>query len=139
MPEPEKEAADKIAELIEKEKAALIDSFLQMQLLELSPGYARVTIKPNPEYLNGVGMVFGGIIMSVADRAFAYACNSITYPSVASQFNMHFIAAPGVSDEIIAECRVLHGGRRVGVCEMTVTNQDGKLIAKGTATSIPVG
>ena len=44
-----------------------------------------------------------------------------------------------VDDELISECRVVTSGRRVGVSEITVTNQDGKLIAKATGTTIPVG
>jgi len=38
------------------------------------------------------GIIFGGIIMAVADQIFAYASNFITYPSIASQFNIHFAA-----------------------------------------------
>ncbi|HIE17155.1 MAG TPA: PaaI family thioesterase [Dehalococcoidia bacterium] len=109
-----------------------------MRLLELSQGYARVAAKLRPEYLNFNGMVFGGIIMSLADQAFAYATNSVITPNVASQFNIHFIAGATSGDELIAECRVVRTGRRVCISEMTVTNQDGKLIAKATGTTIPL-
>ena len=77
--------------------------------------------------------------MAVADQAFAYASNSASYPSLASQFNIYFIAGTDVNDELTAECRVLKSGRRVGISEIAVTNQDGKLIAKATGTTIPVG
>jgi acyl-coenzyme A thioesterase PaaI-like protein len=43
-----------------------------------------------------------------------------------------------VNDELTADCRVLKSGRRVGISEMVVTNQDGKLIATATGTTIPV-
>ena len=131
-------ASDNVAELRAREEKEPIATFLKMQLLELSPGYARVAMKLIPEYQNFNGMVFGGIVMAVADQAFAYASNSIAYPSIASQFNIHFIAAAGVGDELTAECRVVKSGRRVGISEMTVTNQEGKLIAKATGTTIPV-
>ena len=91
-----------------------------------------------PEYQNFNGLVFGGIVMAVADQAFAYASNSLAHPSIASQFNIHFIAGAEVDDELTAECRVVRSGRRVGISEMTVTNQVGKLIAKATGTTIPV-
>ena len=116
-----------------------IASFLGMKLLELTPGYARVAMKLAPEYQNFNGLTFGGMIMAVADQAFAYASNSLAYPSVASQVNIYFIAGASVGDELTAECRVLKSGRRVGISEMTVTNQDGKLIAKATGATIPVG
>ena len=130
--------AENTAELMEKGKTEPIASFLNMQLKELTPGYARVVMKLAPEYQNFNGMVFGGIIMAVADQAFAYASNSLVTPSIASQFNIHLIAGAGVNDELTAECRVVRSGRRVGISEITVTNQDGKLIAKATGTTIPV-
>lgn len=130
--------SDNVAELRTKAKEDPIASFLNMKLVELSEGYAKVVMKLRPEYIGFNGLVFGGIIMAVTDEAFGYACNSIITPNVASQFNIHFIAGPSVNDELIAECRVTKSGKRVCVSEMTVTNQDGKLIAKATGTTIPV-
>ena len=76
--------------------------------------------------------------MAVTDQAFAYASNSLALPSIASQFNIHFISGASIGDTLTAECWVVRSGRRVGVSEMKVTNQDGKLIAKATGTTIPV-
>ena len=95
-------------------------------------------MKLKPEYQNFNGLVFGGIVMSVADQAFAYATNSVVSPSIASQFNIHLIAGANPDDELTAECRVLKSGRRVGISEITVTNQEGKLIAKATGTTVVV-
>ena len=133
------EAQGSLAELKARGEKEPIASFLKMRLEELSPGYARVSMKLTSEYQNFNGLIFGGIIMAVADQAFAYALNSVAYPSIASQFNVHFIAAAKVGDELIAECRVIKSGRRVGISEMTLTNQEGKLIARATGTTIPVG
>jgi len=132
-------ASDKLAELRARAEVEPIASFLKMRLLELSPGYAKVVMKIIPEHLNFHGLIFGGIIMAVADHAFAYAANSVAFPSYASQFNIHFIAAPEVGDELTAECWVVRSGRRVVIVEMTASNQEGKLIAKASATGIPVG
>ena len=133
------EASDALAELRARAEGEPIASFLKMRLLELSPGYAKVAMKLSPEYQNFNGLVFGGIVVAVADQAFAYAVNSVAHPSIASQFNIHFIAAARVGDELIAEGRVVKSGKRVGITEMTVTNQEGKLIARATGTTIPVG
>jgi len=135
----ENSTADNLAELKAKAEAEPIASFLKMRLVEMSPGYAKIAMKLNPEYQNFNGLVFGGIVMAVADQAFAYASNSLAYPSIASQFNIHFIAGAGQDDELTAEGRVIKSGRRAGLSEMTVTNQEGKLIAKATGTTIPVG
>ena len=138
MPEPRNRASDTVVKLKAKEKEEPIASFLKMSLLELTPGYAKVKIKLTPAYQNFNGLIFGGIVMAIADQAFAYASNSLAFPSIASQFNIHFIAGADVNDELIAECRVVRSGRRVGISEMVVSNQEGKLIAKATGTTIPV-
>ena len=138
MPEQESKVSDNVAELKVSAEGEPIAAFLKMRLLELSPGYAKIAMKLRPEYQNFNGLIFGGITMAVADQAFAYALNSVASPSIASQFNIHFIAAPKIDDEPTAECRVVKSGRRVGIAEITVTNQDGKLIAKATGTTIPV-
>ena len=130
--------SDNLAELRAKEAREPIASFLGMRLLDLSPGYARVAMKLTAEHENFNGMVFGGIVMAVADQAFAYATNSLVSPSIATQFNIHLIAGASVGDELTAECRVLKSGRRIGISEMIVTKQGGKLIAKATGTTVVV-
>ena len=138
MSRQEGKASDALAELRARAEAEPIASFLKMQLLELSPGYAKVAMKVRPEHQNFNGLTFGGIVMAVTDQAFAYTVNSVDLPSIASQFNIHFIAAAKVGDELIAEGRLVKTGKRVSIAEMTVTNQAGKLIAKATGTTIPV-
>jgi acyl-CoA thioesterase len=134
----DKRSSDNVAELKAKEETEPIASFLKMRLLELTPGYAKIVMPLVPEYQNFNGLIFGGIIMAVADQAFAYASNSLAFPSIASQFNIHFVSGASVGDELTAECWVVRSGRRVGISEMTVTNQEGKTIAKATGTTIPV-
>ena len=138
MPEQENKNADNVSELVNEARNEPIASFLNMQLLELQPGYSKVRLRVLPEHQNFNGVTFGGITMAVADQAFGYAVNSVNRPNVASQFNIHFIAAVKAGDELIAEGRVVKSGRRVSIAEMTVTNQDGKLIAKATGTTIPL-
>ena len=115
-----------------------IASFLNMKLLELSAGYAKVSMKMRPEYMNFNGFIFGGIISAVADQAFAFATNSAITPNVACQFNIHFLSAVSDRDELFAECRVLKKGRRICISEIKVTNQDDKLVAMATGTTIPL-
>jgi acyl-CoA thioesterase len=141
MGQPEKEdngVAERIKELKAKEVNEPVARLLKMKLVELTPGYAKVTMKVSPEYFNFNGMVLGGIIAALADQAFDYASNSLATHSVATQFNIHFIAGAGTNDELTAECHVIKNGRRVGISEMTITNQDRKLIARATGTTIPV-
>jgi len=138
MTEKDSEVKNNISWLKAKEKEEPVASFLKMELVELSPGYARVKMKMMPEFNNFHNLTFGGIIMALSDQAFGYASNSLAYPSVASQFNTHFIASASAGDELTAECKVIKSGRRAGFSEITVTNQEGKLVAKSTGITIPV-
>lgn len=126
-----------LATLLARMEGEPIASFLKIKTLELSPGYARVSMKMQPDYINFNGVVFGSIIMAVADYAFSLAINSLRMTSLATQFNIHILSPAAIGDELTAEGRVLRSGRRVGISEMTVVNQNGKLIAKATGTTIP--
>ncbi|HSW58662.1 MAG TPA: PaaI family thioesterase [Dehalococcoidales bacterium] len=132
--QPSKQNAGMVALMSKLENEPIAD-FLKVKVLELSPGYAKVSMKMLPQYLNFNGVVFGSIIMAIADYAFALAINSLKMPSLATQFNVHLLAPAGVGDELTAEGKVLHSGRRTGVTEMQVFNQDGKLIATATGTT----
>ncbi|MEW6142819.1 MAG: PaaI family thioesterase [Chloroflexota bacterium] len=127
-----------IAELKRLTKNEPIAEFLGMKLEKLSPGYSRVSMHLKLEYLNFNGIVFGGIIMALADQAFAYASNSLVRPNIASQFNIHLLAAPKAGTKLIAEGRVLKQGKRAGVTEITITDEAGAAIAKATGTTIPI-
>ncbi len=137
MPIPENEAKV-LAELRSKVEQDPVSRFFNIKLVELATGHARVTMSMRPEYRNFNDFTFGGIIMCVADQAFACATNSMGRPSVATQFNIHFIAGPDAEDELTAECNVIRKGRRVDIAEITVTNKSGKLIAKASGTTIPL-
>jgi acyl-CoA thioesterase len=131
-------ADDNVALLKNKEPTEPIAKFLGMELEELAPGYAKISMTLKPEHLNFNGLVFGGIIMCLADQAFAYGMNSLVMPSIATNFSIQLIAGAKVGDVLTAECRPLKSGRRVGFAEMTVTDQNGKLIAKAAGTTVVV-
>ena len=138
MPESENEVAENISLLKAREKEEPIASFLNARLVKLTPGFAKVRMKMMQEYQNFHNLTFGGIIMALADQAFGYASNSLAYPSVASQFNTYFIASASAGDELTAECSVIKSGKRAGISEVTIINQEGKIIAKATGITIPV-
>jgi acyl-CoA thioesterase len=131
-------ANDNVETLKAKEKGEPIAKFLGMELAELAPGYAKITMTLKPEHVNFNGLVFGGIIMCLADQAFAYGMNSLVMPSIATNFSIQLIAGAKVGDVLTAECCPLKSGRRVGFAEMMVTDQNGKLIAKATGTTVVV-
>ena len=130
---------DNVKLLKAKEKDEPIANFLGIELVELKPDYAKVSMKIKPEHMNFNGLIFGGIIMCLADQAFAYGMNSVVMPNIATHFNIQLIAGAKAGDVLTAECKSLKTGRRVGFAEMTVTNQDGKLIAKANGTTAVTG
>ena len=115
-----------------------VANYLGMKLLDLSEGFSRVSMTLRPEHLNFNGLVFGGIIMSIADLAFAYATNCANVPNVAAQFSIQFISGASVGDVLTAECTVIKRGNRACFSEMVVNNQKGKLIAKAMGVTIPI-
>ena len=84
--------------------------------------------------VNGFGIVHGGIPFSLADSAFAFACNNRNNLSVALDVNIVFTKAVNIGDELMAEAKEFHNGRSTGVYLITVSNQKSEQIAffKGT-------
>jgi acyl-CoA thioesterase len=109
---------------------------LGFRLLELARGYAKVAVTLGPEHSNFLGMIDGGLVMSLADYAFACSCNTYGQVRVAAQFSTNFISAPVLRGELIAEGRTIHAGRTIALTEITITEATGRLIAKATGTAI---
>lgn len=108
--------------------------WLGVELLEISEGYSRIRMTIRDEMVNGFGIVHGGVPFSLADSAFAFACNNRNNLSVALDANMSFIKPMQPGDVITAEAREVHNGRSTGVYIVTLTNQKEEQVAlfKGT-------
>ncbi len=96
---------------------------------EVRPGYARCTMTVRPEMVNGNSLCHGGMVFLLADTAFAYACNSRNRNTVAAGCNIDYVAPATVGDRLVAigEERSLKG--RTGIYDITVRNQNDKVIA----------
>ena len=113
------------------------DAFSQwmgIDVLEIKEGYSRIKMTIRKEMVNGFGIVHGGIPFSLADSAFAFACNNRNNLSVALDVTITFTKAVNVGDELTADAREVHNGRSTGVYLITVTNQKNEQVAlfKGT-------
>jgi len=108
---------------------------LGIKLLEIRPGFSKMTMIVRPDMLNGFDICHGGMTFSLADTAFAYACNSRNKKTVAMQCSINFVAASKEGDELtaIAEESSLSG--RTGVYDITIVNQQGKTVAHFRGTS----
>lgn len=108
--------------------------WMGIQMLEIREGYSRISMEIREEMLNGFGIVHGGIPFSMADSAFAFACNNRNNLSVALDVTISFMKALHVGDILTAEAKEIHNGRSTGVYLITLTNQKGEQVGlfKGT-------
>ena len=102
---------------------------LGMRIDEVRPGYARLSMTVTPNMVNGHNLCHGGLIFTLADSTFAFACNSHNQRAVAAGASIEFLAPAFLGDVLTAEGaeQVLKG--RIGVYDMKVTNQKNELIA----------
>lgn len=102
---------------------------LGMAIVEVRPGYAVLTMKVRPDMVNGHHICHGGLIFTLADTAFAYACNSYNHNTVASACHIDFLSPGKEGDLLEAEAveRSLSG--RTGVYDITVRVAGGKTVA----------
>jgi len=103
--------------------------FLGMDLVEVTPGRARLTMVVQPDMVNGHGVCHGGMIFTLADSAFAYACNSYNQNTVASACGVDFLAPARVGDVLEAEAAERSLAGRTGVYDVTVRIQGGATVA----------
>jgi len=111
---------------------------LGMSIAAVAPGKATLAMPVRPDMCNGHRICHGGMIFTLADTAFAYACNSHNRVTVASNCSVTFVAPAKAGDNLTAVAEERHRGGRSGVCDVTVTDQAGKLIAvfRGHSTEI---
>ncbi len=102
---------------------------LGMRITGVRPGWARVVMPVRPDMVNGHGVCHGGVVFTLGDSAFAFACNSYNDSTVAAAVTIDFLAAARAGDELTAEASELWRTRRNGLYEIVVTNQTGERIA----------
>jgi acyl-CoA thioesterase len=97
---------------------------LGMELLEVSPGHAVVAMTVRDDMINGWSVCHGGLVATLADSAFAVACNSRGQVTVAAGFDIDLLEPARLGDRLVATARevVLRG--RSGLYDVTVTRAE---------------
>ena len=128
---PTPPTAQQLAELVRDAMLAgdQASKMLGMQVLEVGPGRAVITMVVRPDMLNGHAICHGGLITTLADSAFAFACNSYNELTVASGFSIDLLAPARLGDVLTATCTELSKAGRTGVYDSDVRNQRGERIA----------
>lgn len=113
---------------------------LGMTVIAMGDGYARLEMPVEEKLLQIYGGVHGGATASLADSAVAVALISASSPDEKAftvELKLNYLA-PVSQGHLVAEARLFHRGRTIAAGEVEVRNGDGRLIAKGLATYMPV-
>lgn len=124
-------AKNVVEHLIEND---LFSKWLGIEVLDIREGYSKIKMEIRQEMINGFGILHGGITFSLADSAFAFACNNRNNLSVALDTSINFMKPGHVGDVLTAEAKEMHNGKSTGLYQISIFNQNDHLIAlfKGT-------
>jgi acyl-CoA thioesterase len=139
-PESGNESGEALAERVRaamyaRDRAARM---LGIEVAEIAAGYAKCTMSVRDDMLNGHDICHGGILFTLADTAFAYACNSRNERAVALQCSISFAAPARVGDGLFAVAEERAAGGRTGTYDVTVFGPDGAMIALFRGTNYRV-
>ena len=120
---------DSLARIKARCKKEPYPCLLGIEVFEVKPGYAQVSMQFKPEMQNIFGMLHGGAIFSLLDEAFQLACNARGEIAVAQQVNTYFLAAANPGAHLIAEAKELNATRKTALYEVLVyeATPDGQL------------
>ncbi len=103
---------------------------LGFEIEEVTAGCARLSMTVREDMLNGQRICHGGFIFTLADSAFAFACNSYNQFVVAQHCAISFIAPAREGDRLIATAREVTRHGRSGIYDISVARNDGAVIAE---------
>lgn len=109
-------------------------NYLGITIEEVDAGYARVSLDIRPEYTNPYNTVHGGVLYTVADMAGGTAAYSYGQPVVTVDSTFHFLNAGRNVTKLIGIGQELRNGKSIGVYEVTIQDQDDKVLCVGTFT-----
>ena len=113
-------------------------SGLGMKIADIGPGRATLTMTVRPEMVNGQRIAHGGFIFTLADSAFAFACNSHNDRAVAAQGSITFIRPGKLGDKLVATAREISRSGRSGIYDVSVTVGDAVIAEfRGHSRTIP--
>ena len=110
-------------------KHDLFSQWLGIEVIAINEGYSKIKMIIRKEMINGLGIIHGGVTFSMADSAFAFACNNRNVLSVALDTSINFLKPVHVDDILTAEAKELHNGKSTGLYHITITNQHDHTVA----------
>lgn len=129
--------AEKVRDVMLADDAA--SRMLGIEITEVAPGRAVATMTVRADMLNGFAICHGGLIATLADSAFAFACNARNALTVASGFGIDILKSAKLNDVLTATAQESSLAGRTGLYDITVNNQNGDLIAMFRGRSYRLG
>jgi len=136
MSDPQSVAEASARAMYEQDRAS---QALGMRILEVRPGYARLAMKVREDMVNGHQICHGGLIFTLADSAFAFACNTYDLVTVAAAGTIEFLLAGRLGDELTATAEERTRSKRTGIYDVSVHNQRGECVALFRGRSHQIG
>jgi len=136
MSDPQSVAEASARAMYEQDRAS---QALGMRILEVRPGGARLAMKVREDMVNGHQICHGGLIFTLADSAFAFACNTYDLVTVAAAGTIEFLLAARLGDELTATAEERTRSKRTGVYDVSVHNQRGECVALFRGRSHQIG
>ena len=134
------ESENSLARIRARCKKEPYPKLLGIEVLEIEPGYARVSMRFKPEMENIFGMLHGGAIFSLLDEAFQLACNARGEVAVAQQVSTYFLAAARPGALLIAEAKELNATRKTALYELRIFDAaDDRVLATANAMAYRKG
>ena len=100
---------------------------IDIDVTEAGAAIARMKIRS--DMVNGLGVCHGGFVFTLADTAFAFACNGYDQQTFAASCNIDFLRPAKLGDELLATASEEYRGRRSGFYTVSVRNQDNNVVA----------
>ncbi len=107
--------------------------YVGIELISVEPGFAEARMEIAEKHLNGLNIVQGGAIYTLADFAFAAATNSNGLATVGINTSITYLKAPA-GKYLTAEAREISSGKKICGCDVNVMDEDGSIIAKFMGT-----
>jgi len=144
MYEPERDASPSAQRVAEATARAMYErdnasQALGMRIVEMRPGYACLSMTVEQNMVNGHRICHGGLIFTLADSSFAFACNSYNSITVAAGGTIEFLQAVHLGDELTATAQERSRSRRTGIYDVDVRNQKGDCVAMFRGRSHELG
>lgn len=125
--ETKEERLERLKEFLNKND--IFAAYIGAEIVEIAPGYAKAVMDLEKRHLNGANVVQGGAIFTLADFAFAGGSNSYGPRATAMNASITYMR-PGTGSRLIAEAKAVNCGKRTCLFDVTVCNDQGKMVAK---------